>query len=113
MRTKGTIRTIRRNIPEVISFVKFLLRAAFCHELDERSRKTEKIKRKKKEVSRQTSRRHRLRRSSSTSNEESKERSQFLPFQSQMAKKRTMDAVSDILPNTPEKKSLYYYVADQ
>jgi len=64
-----------------------------------------KSKEKKKEVSREMSRRHRLRRSSSTGNAESKESLQLSPFPSRIAKKRTMDAVSDVLPNTPEKKA--------
>ena len=64
-----------------------------------------KSKEKKKQASRETSRLHRLRRSSLTNNEESKERSQFSPFPSRMAKKQTIDAVNDVIPNTPEKKA--------
>ena len=44
------IGTIQRNISEVILFVKFLLRAAFCYELNEWSQETSKNKREKKIV---------------------------------------------------------------
>ena len=71
---------------------------------DSGAERLRKSRERKKEVSRQTSRRHREKQQN-LSNEGNQERPQMFTFPSRMARKRAVDAVSGKLPKTPEKKA--------